>query len=249
MPEPASSRWDAGTRALRTDPHLGPLIASAPPCPFAPERGVFRRLARAVFAQQLSAKGAATLFARFEAHAGRATPASVLAACRDGSLDDDTLRFCGLSRQKKSYLVDLAEHFAGGRLDARKLNRMGDDEAVAALTAVRGVGRWTAQMWLIFGAARPDVWPVDDLAIRIATGRVLGLAQRPTARETAAIGERWRPHRTLAAWLLWRSLDTPARSRARADAAPSRPAPRRPSAPPAGPPGPRAIPPARRRRA
>ena len=189
----ASSLWDSATEALRDDPHLGPLLAAAPPCPLAPERGVFRRLTRAIFGQQLSAKGAATLFARFEAHAGRTTPANVLAACRDGGLDDETLRFCGLSRQKRSYLVDLAERFADGRLDGRKLGRMSDADAVAALTAVRGVGVWTAEMWLIFGAARPDVWPVDDLAIRIATGRALG-PPRPADAE----GDRG-PRRALAA--------------------------------------------------
>ena len=200
-------RWAASRAALRGDPHLGPLLAAAPPCPLAPQRGLFRRLTRAVFGQQLSAKGAATLFQRFEAHAGRVTPANVLAACRDGGLDDETLRFCGLSRQKRSYLVDLAEHFADRRLHAGRLTNLDDEDAIAALTAVRGVGVWTAQMWLIFGAARPDVWPVDDLAIRIATGRALGLAERPTPKQTAEIGERWRPHRTLAAWVLWRSLD------------------------------------------
>ncbi len=119
------------------------------------------------------------------------------------------MKRCGLSRQKRAYLIDLADHFVSNKIATRKLSRMSDDEVIEALTKVKGVGRWTAEMFLIFVLNRPDVWPVDDLGVQEAVKKALKLPARPKPKELMLLGDRWRPHRSLAAWYMWRSLALP----------------------------------------
>jgi DNA-3-methyladenine glycosylase II len=161
-------------------------------------------LARAILYQQLSGKAAATIVARLERVAG----STRLDAVTLSAIDDLALRGCGVSGNKLLALRDLAHRHQAGELPSpRQMSRMDDEQIIAALSAVRGIGRWTAEMLLIFRLGRPDVLPLDDLGIRKGMQRVDALAALPNARETANRGERWRPHRTLASLYLWRIAD------------------------------------------
>ena len=162
-------------------------------------------LLRAVVSQQLSVRAAATIHGRvLDAFApgGTLDPDAVAAA------PDEALRACGLSRAKTAALRDLVARQRAGTLPARAdLLAMTDREVVAALTAVRGVGVWTAQMVLLFNLGRPDVWPAADLGVQEGYRRVAGLDYRPTARELEAAGEPYAPWRSVAAWYLWRAVE------------------------------------------
>lgn len=133
----------------------------------------------------------------------RLTPAAVLA------LDRRALRGAGLSRQKAASVHNVAEAFASRTLTAAGLRRMSDEEVIAATTRIKGVGRWTAEMLLIFCLQRRDVWPVDDLGLKKAVGKLLGLDELPPAATMHEVAEPWRPYRTYATWYLWRSLEGP----------------------------------------
>jgi DNA-3-methyladenine glycosylase II len=121
--------------------------------------------------------------------------------------DPEAIRAAGMSRPKVAYLRDLAEHVVSGELELDRLNELSDEEIVAELTAVKGLGVWTAHMFLIFHLHRPDVLPVGDLGVRNAAREAYGLDELPSAAELTELGEAWRPHRSLAALYLWRSLD------------------------------------------
>jgi DNA-3-methyladenine glycosylase II len=170
------------------------------------ERGQVRDpwavLVSAVVGQQLSAKAAATIRARLmEPYGDRMpTPAELLEA------DEKDLRAAGLSGRKVEYVRDLARHVAEGELDLDALATMSDEEAISEITAVRGFGRWSAEMFLIFQLGRPDVLPVGDLGIRRAVERAYGLDELPDPDELEQIAEPWRPQRTLACLYLWESL-------------------------------------------
>jgi DNA-3-methyladenine glycosylase II len=184
---------------------LATLIRKHGPCGLAAAQRAdhFSALVRAIVGQQLSTKAAATIHRRLIALVGdvAATPASV--AC----LTDDQLRSVGLSRQKTAYLRDLCAKVAGGVVHLDALERMTDDDVIAELTTIKGVGRWTAEMFLMFRLHRPDVLPVGDLGIVNAVKNVYGLRKKPTAARIMQIGEAWRPYRSVASWYLWRSLD------------------------------------------
>lgn len=161
----------------------------------------FGTLARSIVGQQISVKAADAVWARFAAAVGAVTPAAVLAAGPAGLTD------CGLSKRKIEYVVDLAGHFASGRIEPSRWARMEDDAIIGELVDVRGIGRWTAEMFLIFNLLRPDVFPLDDIGLqRAAFGFYFGGEKQPR-RVLAELGERWRPWRTVATWYLWRSLD------------------------------------------
>jgi DNA-3-methyladenine glycosylase II len=161
-------------------------------------------LARAILYQQLSGKAAATIVGRVEAAVG----AKRLHASAFERVDDLALRSCGVSGNKLLALRDLAAHERRGEIPSlRQMAGMHDDQIVDALTAVRGIGRWTVQMMLMFRLGRPDQLPVDDLGVRKGLQRVDRLEDMPTPKELAARGERWGPYRTLASLYLWRIAD------------------------------------------
>lgn len=197
-------QWAEAIRFLRRDPVMRGIIRAVGPCTLHPRRDCFVVLCQSIFTQQISTKIATVLFNRFRDQfpQRRPTPKRVLELLRNG--DEATLRHVGLSRQKRAYLIDLAEHFDAGAIPTRRFARMSDEEIIASLTRVRGIGRWTVEMFLIFVLNRPDVWPIDDLGLRVQAGRALGLAERPTAAQTLEIGQRYRPWRTVATWYLWR---------------------------------------------
>ena len=162
----------------------------------------FRALVSAIISQQLSTKAAATIKARLEALVGTPlTPARVTA------VTDEALRGVGLSRQKIAYLRDLCDRVTTGQLALRHLDAMADEAVVEALTGVKGIGRWTAEMFLMFHLAREDVVSVGDLGIRRAVQIAYGMENLPGPDELERIAEEWRPRRTLACLYLWRSLD------------------------------------------
>jgi len=160
-------------------------------------------LVRSITGQQLSVKAAASIWGRVvERFGGTPGPEQILAD------DPEELRVaCGFSRAKVAYLRSLAEHVLSGELELDRLNDLPDDEAIRELTAVKGIGEWTAHMFLMFTLHRPDVLPVGDLGVRNAAMRAYGLAAAPAPADLEAIAEPWRPHRTRACLYLWRSLD------------------------------------------
>jgi DNA-3-methyladenine glycosylase II len=166
-------------------------------------------LVRSIVGQQLSTKAARSIYARLAAlFGGRApTPAELLA------VEEETLRAAGLSRPKVGYLRDLARRVEAGELDLETLHEFPDEEVAARLTAVKGLGQWSADMFLMFHLGRPDVLPVGDLGIRRAVERAYGLPAPPDPSALRALAEPWRPDRTLACLYLWESLDNnPARA-------------------------------------
>lgn len=189
---------------LRRDPVLAELIRRHGPCGLAAAQRAdhFSALVRAITGQQLSTKAAATIYARLAAlmPAG-VTPQSLSA------LTDDQLRTVGMSRQKGAYFRDLCEKVLTGALPLDALEAMEDEQVIAALTQVKGIGRWSAEMFLMFRLHRPDVLPVDDLGIVNAVKNVYRLRKKPTPDRIRKIGESWRPYRSVASWYLWRSLD------------------------------------------
>jgi DNA-3-methyladenine glycosylase II len=170
----------------------------------APAVDPFPALVRTITAQKISTKAAATIHGRLVAlmPGGVATPAGLL------ELTDDQLRQAGLSRQKAAYLRDLAAKVASGELPVDTLDAMADEEVIEAIVKVKGLGRWSAEMFLMFRLRRPDVLPVDDLGIVNAIQRLYKLRKKPKADRIRKIGETWRPYRTVACWYLWRSLES-----------------------------------------
>lgn len=195
---------DAVAHLKRVDPILSDVIDRVGTYAIVrrPER--FHSLVRAIIFQQLAGRAAQTIFDRFvKAVGGKRfpTPALLLAA------SDEVLRGAGLSRGKMSYIRDLATHVNNRTLNFHRHSRMTDDEIIADLTRVRGIGRWTAEMFLMFNLHRPDVLPVDDLGVRNAVGRLYKMNPAPTPKALREFGERWRPYRSVASWYLWRSYD------------------------------------------
>jgi DNA-3-methyladenine glycosylase II len=188
---------------MRRDPRLAALMRRVGPCrlPESRTRHPFAALVRAVIAQQLSGNAAKTIHDRVLALAGgleALQPRQLLA------LDATALRAAGLSRQKISYLQDLAAHVLDGRLNLAALEDLPDDEVVREITAVRGFGVWSAEMFLMFRLNRPDVFPVDDLGIVKGVQKLVGMKCRPRPRTMLRLAEAWRPYRSVAAWYLWR---------------------------------------------
>jgi DNA-3-methyladenine glycosylase II len=199
----------AALHLARVDRRLGRVIKRVGPCTLAPRRDYFVVLCQAIFTQQISTAVATTLFGRFRDlfPMRRPTPAlvlSVLGGSINGGASEDVLRHCGLSRQKAAYLTDLASHFADNRIPTRRIAAMPDEEVIETLVRVKGIGRWTAEMFLIFVLNRPDVLPVDDLGLREGIKDLFDLPERPTARRATELAEPWRPYRTVATWYLWR---------------------------------------------
>jgi DNA-3-methyladenine glycosylase II len=192
---------DAISHLKARDPILGTLVEAVGPCTLKLRRDRFDALVRSILSQQISTAAARTIRARLEARIGIPRPDTVLA------LSVEELRECGISPQKAKYLHDLAEHVASGRLPLNRLGRLSDDEVIERLVAVKGIGRWTGQMFLMFSLGRPDVLPHDDLGIRAGMRRLYGLTEMPTRERMDEIAAPWRPHATLACWYLWRGLE------------------------------------------
>ena len=187
------------------DPVIAWLVDTVGPCAIGagrPRRSHFAELARMVCYQQLAGAAARTIHGRFEAlFTGAPTPEAVLA------LSDEALRSAGLSAAKAASIRDLALRVELGEVTLARLGRAADDDVVATLVTVRGIGRWTAEMFLMFQLRRLDVWPVDDLGVRKGYARIAGLDALPSARELEPLGERFRPYRSVAAWYCWRAVD------------------------------------------
>ena len=167
------------------------------------QRDHFGALARAINFQQLAGPAAAAIHGRFRAlFDGHMDAQAVLA------LPIETLRSAGLSAAKAASIHDLAAKVVDGTVPLRGISRFSDDEIVARLSTVRGIGRWTAEMFLIFQLGRLDVWPVDDYGVRKGYARIYGLPELPKPKELEGLGERFRPYRSVAAWYCWRAVDT-----------------------------------------
>jgi len=188
----------------RRDPVLRDLMRAHGPCGLAARQhtNAFKALVRAIVGQQLSAKAAATIFSRFEGlYESFPVPAQVLAT------PDERLRAVGLSSQKLGYLRDLCIRIQEGALPLDVLRHLDDESVVDRLTQVKGIGRWTAEMFLIFRLQRPDVLPLGDLGIVKAVQRAYKLRKAPSPDRLTRIGEAWRPYRSVACWYLWASLN------------------------------------------
>ena len=190
---------------LRRDPILAALIRRHGPCGLAAAQRAdhFSALVRAITFQQLSTKAASTIYNRMAALMPEGAPTPAGFAC----VSDEQLRAAGMSRQKSAYLRDLCGKVASGDVDLDALEAMTDEDVIASLIKIKGIGRWSAEMFLIFRLLRPDVLPVGDLGIVTAVQRAYKLRKRPSPDRLRKIGEAWRPYRSIASWYLWRSLD------------------------------------------
>jgi DNA-3-methyladenine glycosylase II len=186
----------------RADPVLSLIIEQVGSYSLKRRPEKFQALVRAIIFQQLAGKAAQSIYERFVGlfpSTRFPSPAGVL------EVGEADLRRIGLSRQKTAYIRDLASHIVAGTLSFQRFPRMDDEEIIAELTRVKGIGRWTAEMFLIFNLGRPDVLPVDDLGIRNGVMRAYGLEKPPRAAELRQLGEPWRPYRTVATWYIWQS--------------------------------------------
>lgn len=191
-----------------TDPRLAALIARSIRYNVAPAKSIrpFDALAESIAYQQLSGKAAATIWGRVRA----LFPGKHLDAKLVLKMPDEKLRAAGLSRSKIAALKDLAAKTLDGTVpSARALAKMTDEEIIERLISVRGIGRWTAEMLLLFDLGRPDVWPVDDYGVRKGFAKTFGRRKLPTPKQLRKFGEKWRPYRSVAAWYFWRALDAP----------------------------------------
>ena len=203
---PKTSLAQASVQLADADPVVGALLERFGPCriPKSP-RPPFEALARAITFQQLATKAAASIYGRFRALVdGPLTAEAVLA------LPEEAMRAAGLSAAKTASIRDLSAHVLAGEVELDRISRLKDDAIVEQLSAVRGIGRWTAEMFLIFQLRRPDVWPTGDLGVRSGFGLAWQLTERPTPKVLEALGEPYRPYRTVVAWYCWRMLDGPA---------------------------------------
>ena len=167
------------------------------------ERG-YRTLLRTIVGQQVSVAAAASVWRKLETLLGVAMPPEALLAA-----EFDELRACGLSRQKQGYARSLCELVASGELDLHGLPA-DDEEAIAELVRIKGIGRWSAEIYLLFAEGRADIWPAGDLAVQAGLGRILALDERPSEKATRELAEPWRPHRGSVAILTWHCYNNPA---------------------------------------
>jgi DNA-3-methyladenine glycosylase II len=197
---------EAAVAHLRgADTTLAAIIESVGPFALEPRDGAFRMLSRAIFFQQLAGPAARAILGRVLTTLGTDEenwyePAALLSA------SDEQLRTAGLSRQKMVYLRDLADKFASGALTEDGFEELDDEEVIQRVSAVKGIGRWTGEMFLIFSLGRPDVLPVDDLGVRRGMQIAYGLLELPKPDEMRRIAEPWRPYRSAGTWYMWRSL-------------------------------------------
>ncbi len=190
-----------GVVFLRNDPILGKIIDQVGEFKLKKHNHHFAVLVESIISQQLATSAAEAIFARFKALYPTFPTASEILLTRKTKL-----RSAGLSGMKIDYLKDLSKHVEQGILEIKKLPKMSDEEVISQLTQVKGIGRWTAEMFLIFSLGRLDVFPVGDLGLRKGVQMAFSLQEMPKPKEVERFGERWRPYRSVATWYLWKSL-------------------------------------------
>jgi len=188
-----------GIRILAAEPVFAEILERAGPPRFRRRRNGFGTLLHIILEQQVSIDAAAAMHNRLLGLCRPLVPATFLA------LDDNTLRSCGFSRQKMGYARDLAKMIDSGKFDFTRLGAAEDEAALAELLSIRGIGRWSADVYLLFALGRPDIWPAGDLGLRAAIGDHIGLDARLDEVEVRRLGEAWRPWRSVAACLFWQS--------------------------------------------
>ena len=196
---------DAAAELARRDRVVARMLADhGPPRLGRPVAGPgrFRALAESIVYQQLNGRAAATIFGRVDdCLGGEVTPQSLVGA------GPHALRGCGLSAAKTAALLDLAAKVGDGTVRLDRIGRLSDDDVVDELVKVKGIGRWTAEMFLLFTLGRLDVWPVGDYGVRVGYAKAWGLAEVPKPPELGPLGERFRPYRSIAAWYCWRAVE------------------------------------------
>jgi DNA-3-methyladenine glycosylase II len=198
------NRWAAAVKHLRrVDPHLRAIIDRVGPCRLEPHVDRFGALVRSIVSQQISSKAAASINRRLVDLGGEPhCPARLI------DLGEASLRTVGLSSAKARYVLNLAGAVASGQLPLDEFDDSWDDQAITeSLTAIKGIGVWTAEMFLIFALNRPDILPTSDLGVRVGLRDRYGLAELPKPRDCHALAETWRPYRTIASWYLWKGTD------------------------------------------
>jgi DNA-3-methyladenine glycosylase II len=195
----------AADHLSKNDPHLAPIIARFGLCAIEPHDDYYRELVDSIISQQLSVKASATIVKRFVALFGDKfpTPEQIL------QRDIEELRAVGMSRSKANYVLDLALHIVEGKLQPKKLPSLPNDEVIRELVAVKGIGEWTAHMFLIFSLGRLDILATGDLGVRMAMKKLYSLDAAPKPDEMRAIADKftWHPYESIACWYLWKSLD------------------------------------------
>jgi DNA-3-methyladenine glycosylase II len=190
------------THLKKADPVLREIIERIGPCRMEYGTPEFHSLAEAILYQQLNGKAALTIYNRFAALAGDPlTPEGIL------KLSDEQMRSVGLSKQKSSYLRDMAERAVSGQLDFSKLHEMSDEEVIKHLTQVKGVGVWTAHMFLMFSLRRPNILPTGDFGVQMAIKKLYKKRKIPKPVQMEKLAKSWEPYRSIACWYLWRSID------------------------------------------
>ncbi|WP_085318182.1 DNA-3-methyladenine glycosylase family protein [Derxia lacustris] len=198
----APAYWDEAREALiDRDRIMRKLIPQYAGLHLSSRGEPFTTLARAIVGQQISTKSADAIWGRFSVACGEVAPERVAA------MTPEALAGCGLSKRKTDYLRDLALHFADGQIHAHDWHAMDDEAIIGELTSIRGIGRWTAEMFLIFNLMRPNVFPIDDLGLLKAIGLHYFSGEPVTRSEAREVAANWEPWRTVATWYLWRSLD------------------------------------------
>ena len=194
--------WDEAEKFLSKDKYIGPLIKKYGPCKIKPgkKKDYFLDLVDAISSQQLSGKASLTILNRIKDRVGgKVTPENIL------KLKNEGIRACGMSWAKVAYVKDLAQKVKSNKLQVKKLDKLSDEEVVKELIAVKGIGKWTSEMFLMFSLGRQDVFPNDDLGIMKAMKILLKKDTEPD--NMAKFAERWRPYRTIASWYLWKLID------------------------------------------
>lgn len=197
FPHPPPAALEALDRLVAGDPDLARILAHAGPLPWRSRAPGFAGLLQAIVAQQISNQAAAAIWGRLRTTPGALQPETLL------QLPDEAFRTAGLSRPKVIHVRSLAAAFLDGTLDPARIAALDDEAAIAAIAAVRGLGRWTAEVYLLFALGRPDVFPAGDVALAAAAAHLKGLDTRPAPAALRALAESWRPARALAARLLW----------------------------------------------
>jgi len=194
--------WDRAKRALaKRDPVMAGIMRAHPKVFMMPRGEPFFTLARAIVGQQISVKAAQSVWNKVLVCVEKISPEGVL------KVERTALRACGLSDRKTEYIADLAQHFADGKIHVHRWPEMDDEAIIAELTEVRGIGRWTAEMFLMFNLLRPDVFPLDDLGLQKGICHAYFRKRKVSLRTMKKLGDTWRPWRSVATWYLWRSLD------------------------------------------